>query len=256
MREVQLDTVKSRCACAASRIAEQTGQMDRQIADVIEVCVSNELTCAELECVELSLVQYPGCFFRSQREQPLTDIAICCGSIAKCRTMLRCDGEKLRKITRGHRPSSDRQKVDQLDEQPRLSVACFANDPDEIAKPGQKTLVTGTEQGAAGHVPDSSSLNNNGAGTPAREALIPFEHFGSDEAVLAGAPRHHGGDPRALGQLQRPNPHARKKTRRRSFPGRWPIAAVGRMFDALGGPPHRVPQAPGNSAVASISTFA
>ena len=94
-------------------------------------------------------------------------------------------------------------KVDDLDEQPRRAVARLAHDAHEVAQSGQKAIVPDAQQRAAGYVADTRRLDHDRSGAAAREALVPIEDVGGDEAVFAGPPGNHGGNPGSLRQCDR-----------------------------------------------------
>src|SRR4051812_30136013 len=194
MCEVQLNTIESHVASATRRIGEQTGQAQRQIADVLQMSVSNSFASAEFQRVELPLVQYLRSFFGRQRNQPGAHFRIGCCKIPECLAMPRRDRQELPKVTRRHRPSPDRQKINQLNEQSRVATTGFTYHANEVPEPRKKSVVARAEQGAAGHISDARGLDDNGPRLPTRKALVPFENFGSDKPVLARPPWHHGGN--------------------------------------------------------------
>src|SRR3954466_7850548 len=127
--------------------------------------------------------------------------------------MPRRDRQELPKVTRRHRPSSDRQKINQLNEQSRVATAGFTYHANEVPKSRQKSVVASAEQGAAGDISDACGLNDDGSWPPTRKALVPFENLRSDKPVLPRPPWHHGRNPGALRQLQRTDTHRGEETR-------------------------------------------
>src|SRR5215813_6258095 len=109
------------------------------------------------------------------------------------------------------------------------------------------------QQGSAGHIPNASRFDNDRTGDTACEALIPFQHFGRYESVLAGTPGNHGGYPSPLKEVQRACVERGKKTRCCRCLRGWPRTLSRVVTDALRGAPHH---RSGTTAVASISTFA
>src|SRR5205823_433826 len=89
------------------------------------------------------------------------------------------------------------EKVDDLDEQPRLTLALLAHALDETAKAGDEPVVPDPQERAARDLADPRRLDDEDAGTSLREAAVPVDHVLGDEPVLGRAPRHHGGHPRA-----------------------------------------------------------
>ena len=71
------------------------------------------------------------------------------------------------------------------------------------AQAGQEAVVPDAQQRPARHVADPRRLDHQHAGPAAREALVPGEDLGRDEALVGGAPGHHRRHPGALRELER-----------------------------------------------------
>src|SRR6185369_2348366 len=105
--------------------------------------------------------------------------------------MARRDCQKLREIPRRIGPAPDGQKIDDLNEEPRAFFARLAHHTDELAQPGQKAVVTDTQQWFAGHVLNTGGFDDEGAGPVVREALVLVEDLRGNDTVFACAPRHY-----------------------------------------------------------------
>ena len=115
------------------------------------------------------------------------------------------------------RPPADGQEVDDLDEQLRPSAAGSPHGVDERAQARDEAVVTDAQQRSARDVADAGRLDDDRAGLPLREALVPVEHVGGDEAVLGRAPRHHRRHPGAVGELQAAGSKRTEQPRRCRF---------------------------------------
>src|SRR3954454_3605123 len=149
MGEVQLNAIESHVASATRRIGEQTGQVQRQIADVPQMSVGNSFTSAEFQRVELPFVQYRRSVFGRQGSQPRAHFGVGCCKIPECLAMSRRDHQELPEVTRRRRATSDRQKIDQLNEQSRVATAGFTYHANEVPKTREKSVVASAKQGAA-----------------------------------------------------------------------------------------------------------
>src|SRR5215470_6074388 len=113
----------------------------------------------------------------------------------KCRSMPCGDCEEFAEESRRDGAAADCEEIDQLDEQASFAAARFAHYTDELPQSRQKSIMSGTQQWAARHVSDTRRLDDDCARPAAREALVPFQHFGRDETFFTGPPWHHGGHP-------------------------------------------------------------
>ena len=114
--------------------------------------------------------------------------------------MCRRDGQEFRNKSLCVWPASYREKVDQLDQQSRLSAARRAHDIYQVAQSREKALVTSAQQRPAPNITNTGSLHNKGARSATRETLVPLQYVVAHESVVGCAPRHHGRHPRAVSQ--------------------------------------------------------
>ena len=129
--------------------------------------------------------------------------------------------------------------------------------------PGRNRASPILSKRPARHVADARGLDHEGAGTPARETLVPGEHVRRDEAVLGRTPGHHRRNPGALSELVCAHANRLKQRRARGLRRGRPAARPGVVADALRRSPHghaqisrRTLGGSGSTAVASISTLA
>ena len=113
------------------------------------------------------------------------------------------DGEEPPEVGLLLRTPPDRQKVDDLDEELGMTVACAPYVLDELLQARNEPVVSDAQERTTRHVADAGGLEHETARTAAGEPVVPREYLFGDEAVLGGAPRNHRRDPRALLELQR-----------------------------------------------------
>ena len=105
--------------------------------------------------------------------------------------------EALEKL-RGLGAAPDRQKIDDLDEQPRPAAARTSYGVNEPFQPADIAVVTDAQQRAARDVSDASRLDDDCSRSTARQPLIPSDDGIGDKAVFRRAPGHHRRNPGAL----------------------------------------------------------
>ena len=135
-------------------------------------------------------------------------------------------------------PAADGQEIDALDEEFGLPFARPVHRVGQFPQAGDEAVVANTQQRARGYVADTRRLDHDGAGPALGKALVPVEHVISDEALLVGAPRHHGRHPGALGQRQGSHLHGRIEHRIGGLFGTGPGAGVRVVLDFFGRLPH------------------
>ena len=94
------------------------------------------------------------------------------------------------------------EKIDQLDEEARSSPARFLHDATQLAKPGNETVVTDTQERPTRDVAHSSRLDDDRTGLPFGEAAVPSEHVGRHHAGSGRPPRNHRWHPRPFGEFE------------------------------------------------------
>ena len=148
------------------------------------------------------------------------------------------DGEKPLEEFLRIRAAADRQKIDQLHEQPGAARACPAHRFRQLTQTRQKAVVPDAQERPARHVADAGRLDHDGARRAAREPLVPFEHVLGDIALLGSPPRHHGGNPGALLERDRADIDRREQPRRGGFGGRGHVPGLCFKSDPLRWSPH------------------
>ena len=136
------------------------------------------------------------------------------------------------------RPAADVQKVDELNEKPRLSTAGPRHRLDKLAQARNEAVMTDAQKRPGRNFPYPRRLDHQAAGLALGEALVPREDVIGDDAVVGSAPRHHGRHPGAVFKLQAAHPYGTEKQRARRLPARRPGAGTCGVADTLGRSPH------------------
>src|SRR6185503_17590320 len=89
------------------------------------------------------------------------------------------------------RPSLHREKVDDLNEQSRLTTTRFPHSLDQLAQPRDKPIVTDTQQRTTRNIAHARGFDDEHARTSISKPPIPIEILLRDKAVLGRAPGHH-----------------------------------------------------------------
>src|SRR5687768_4620865 len=95
------------------------------------------------------------------------------------------------------RPAPNAQKIDELDKQARVPVACGPYGVCELGQAWDEAVITDAEQRAARNVANARGFDHQRTGPTPRETLIPSEYPLRDETIVARTPGHHRGHPRA-----------------------------------------------------------
>jgi hypothetical protein len=111
--------------------------------------------------------------------------------------------------------TSDRQKINDLNEQARMACTCLAHGLHQAAQSGNVAVMADTQQGSARYVANPGRLDHDGAGPAARKALIPRDHLVGHKAVLGRPPWHHCGHPRTLFEHDGTDPNGSEQARYR-----------------------------------------
>src|SRR5262249_37224983 len=149
------------------------------------------------------------------------------------------DREVALEVLLGLGPPADPEKVDALDEDPRLSAARLTHGLDEFAEPGYVAVVADPEQGPARNVTDPGGLDDEDSGTSRPEPPVPVEHLRGYESVLGRPPGDHRGNPRSGSGDDPPSePHRREPAATPRLVGRGPTDFRKLMMDLArsGGP--------------------
>ena len=196
---VQLDAVEARLSGPTRRRGEQVGQHLRQVTNVGQVRVGHPLALAVAQRLELAGGEHLLALRGLHRHQRLTHGLVVRGIGNRLAVAGRDRQEPPQKLV-WVGPPTNPQEIDDLDQQPRLPLAGLAHHVDQLPQSGQEPIVADAQQRPAGDVADARRLHHDRARAPASEAGVPVEHARSDVALLGRAPRHHGGDPRAMPQ--------------------------------------------------------
>ena len=231
---VQLHAVESRLLGACRRLGEQSRQHPRQLADVRQVRVGDPLALAEPQALELPLVQEAGPLRLRQSRQRLADVVV---RTRQQRAVPVGESQVLPEVSLRLGPAADPEEVDDLDEQPGASAARLTDGAHQLGQAGNESVVTDPKQRSARNVPDAGRLDHECPRLPACEALVPREDLRCDQPVVGGPPRHHGGDPGALRQLEPAGAERAEPERPRRFlRGGWMRRRNGMLDEGLGMP--------------------
>ena len=146
--------------------------------------------------------------------------------------------EEAVKKFRGLGAAPDGQEIDDLDEQPRLAAARPPHGLDETAQAFDIAVVADAQQRSARHVANAGRFDDDRARPTARQPLIPGDDGVGDKAGISRAPRHHRGNPGALGEAEPALLERREQARAFGFLARRNSAGLGGVADALGRTPH------------------
>ena len=144
----------------------------------------------------------------------------------------------------------DSQKIDDLDEQPRLAAARAPHGVNEPPEPLDITVVADAQQRPARDVANAGRLHDDRAWPTAREPLVPGDDGIGGKAVIRRAPGHHRGNPGALRERQPTFLERREQARALGFLTRGNRAGLGGVANAFRRTPHNQtspgePQSPG-----------
>ena len=97
----------------------------------------------------------------------------------------------------------DRQKIDELNEEPRLTVAGFAHDINELFQSRQKSIVTDAQQRPTRNVANAGSFNHQCRRFSFGKSTIPIKIVLRDKSIFSCAPWHHRRHPGAIVESDR-----------------------------------------------------
>ena len=200
---MQLDAVESRFARPYGGIGEERRQDVRKRDDVRLCDVGDALARASPQRLELAgrqhAIELPVAELRKPRPHGPFRRILHVERLAMRSGNGEIALEELARIG----PAPHVQEIDQLNVQPRLAVARAAHGVDERAQSRHEARLADAQQRPARDVADTGGLDDQSAGAPAGEALVPGEYVRGDDALLGRAPRHHRGHPGPLAQLLR-----------------------------------------------------
>ena len=210
MRVVQLHPVEARLAGAHGRGGKQRRQGLRQRGDVRQLEVRDALARPHGQRFPVARAQDRAKLIVGERGEPRSNLSIGRFRHAERAAMIRRDRQKsLEKLPRIGTPAH-RQKIDELNEEARLAGARAPHRLDQTGQPRDEPIIADAQQRPARHLPDARGLDHDGARPASGEALVPVEHLRSDQPVLGGPPRDHGGHPGALPEHEAANAHGLK----------------------------------------------
>src|SRR5438093_1180717 len=196
---MQLHAVEPRLLGTCRRLGKQSGEHAWQILNVRHIRIADPLSLAELNALELPLIQESRPLRLRQSRQRFPDgivIAWQQGSLPVG------ENQKLPEVSLRLRPAANSEEVDDLDEQPSPSATRPTDGTHQLGQAGDEPVVPDSEQRSAGDIPDASRLDHERARLPPREPFVPGQYFRRDQPVVGGPPWHHGRNPGALSQLE------------------------------------------------------
>src|SRR5262249_47563311 len=174
--------------------------------------VGHALPVAISEGFQLALIQHflndgfgsireKGSYRRFGGGQPLLLAGCFCQGVA----MAILDHEKTAEELVLLRTALDRQKVNDLDKEPRVAPAITPDDLDQRLKARNESLVSDAKQGSAWDIANPGGFDDDGPGAPLCKAAVPVQIVFGDKSILGGPPGNHGRDPGPALQGDRPD---------------------------------------------------
>jgi hypothetical protein len=204
VRVVQLDAVEPRALGPARGVGEERRELLGQRADVREVRVGDALAGSVAEVFELARGEHSLERAFVERGERLAQGAVVAdrariepGERAQTLSMTVGHLEKSLKELRGLGPAPDREKVDELYEEQSLAAGRLAHGVGEPREAVDVPIVADAQEGAGRDVAHARRFDDDDPRAAAGEARVPVDHAIGDEALVAGAPGDHRGDPRA-----------------------------------------------------------
>ncbi len=201
---MELDAVEARGARPLGGVGEEAGQHLRQLADVLEVSVGDALAVAHPQALPLPIGEDRVEALVFQLDQSLAERRLVAlgelrePGVLQPPTELVVDLQEAPEELLLRRSPLDGEEVDQLNEEARPSVRCFAHRFGERLQSGHETVVADAQQRTARHVADAGRLDHDRPRLPFGETPVPGDHRIGHLAVAGGTPGHHRGNPSAL----------------------------------------------------------
>src|SRR6266545_970252 len=129
-------------------------------------------------------------------------------------------------------------KVDNLNEEFRLTLTRISDSINQLAKSGDESIVTNSQQRSAGNIANPSRLDHQNPRLSFRESTIPIKVFLCDKAIFGGAPGHHCRHPGAAGSFYGSDPNRLEKQRPCGFRSGGPARLRNCMLDRVLKFPH------------------
>ena len=98
-------------------------------------------------------------------------------------------------------PAFNREEIDYLNEESRMTFACFANRFDELLQSGHETIVTNAQQRTTGNIAHAGGFDDERCRSSFSKPAIPIQVVLGNEPVFGRAPGHHRRHPRAVFKL-------------------------------------------------------
>src|SRR5690242_6635705 len=131
--------------------------------------------------------------------------------------MLICNRQKPLQVFRASGPPLHREKIDDLNEQQRLTAARFFHRLNQLAQSGNKAIVADAQQWTTRNIAHARRLNNEHTRASFRKTSIPVEVLLRHKTIFSRTPRHHRRHPRATTRFEPPDLNRTKQTRARRF---------------------------------------
>jgi hypothetical protein len=236
---VQFDAVKARGARARRCLRKERRKRLRQVGDVRVFGVGDALPVTHAQRLELACAQHIREFAWLEHRESRAQLGV--GSsrhVERAPVLLRDREKTLEEFVRIRTPANG-QKIDELDEESRLSRARAADRLDQRSEPREEPRIADPQKRPARDVANAGGLDDQGTRAAPGKALIPGEHVGRDQAIVGRAPRDHRRNPCPLAERLRTHRNRLEEPSVESLRRRRPAARSRVVANALGGSPHR-----------------
>src|SRR5262245_20792602 len=116
--------------------------------------------------------------------------------------MPRRDREKAIEVFLRIGTTLNREKINDLNEEIRLTITRLSDGLNQLFQSRQKSIITDAQQWPARNVAHAGRFHHECRWFPFGKSSIPIEIVLRDESVFRRAPRHHRRNPRATVELQ------------------------------------------------------
>src|ERR1044072_1912834 len=142
------------------------------------------------------------------------------------------------------RPSLHGEKVDDLNEQTRLTTTRLPHNINKLPQPGKEPVIANTKQRTTRNIAHARGLDDKHSRTSLSKPSIPIEILLRDKTILGRAPRHHRRHPRPAARLELSDCNCAKQSRSRGFfsggPARLEYLVSNWFSEFPHVPPHRL----------------
>src|SRR5437016_5671102 len=98
------------------------------------------------------------------------------------------------------RTALDREKIDDLNEEPGLTIAGFAHGVGQLFQSREKSIVTDAQQGPARNVANAGGFNHQRRGLAFVKPPVPIKIILGNKSIFSRAPGNHRRHPGATGE--------------------------------------------------------